>query len=87
MKILISLIVILPTLIAVLLFTVAGLSFNAPELLAAATNPAITTCCIVAGVIALIPLLIAAVVLIMNLISNSKSKNKKPEINGQKRDF
>lgn len=59
-----------------LLFAVAGLAFDRPELLAAADNPAIAICCIVAGVIAMIPLLVAVVILIVNLISNTKSKNK-----------
>ncbi len=74
MKLLISLIVILPTLIAVLLFTVAGFCFNSPEMLAAATNPAIAICCIIAGAIATVPLLAAVVILIVNLISDSKKK-------------
>lgn len=82
MKFLISLIAILPTLIAVLLFMVAGLSYTRPELLVAASNPAIAICCIVAGVIAMIPLFVAVVILIVNLISNSKSKNKASEPNG-----
>lgn len=74
MKFLISLIVILPTLMAVLLFTVAGFCFNAPEMLSAATNPAIAICCIIAGVIAMVPLIAALVILIVNLISDSKKK-------------
>lgn len=78
MKFLISLIVILPTLIAVLLFTVAGLSFNAPKFLVASTNPTMAICCIAAGVIAMIPLLIAAVILILNLVSGTKKKKAAP---------
>lgn len=74
MKFLISLIVIIPTLIAVLLFTVAGLSFNSPEMLVAANNPTIATCCIIAGVIAMIPLIVAVVILIVNFISESNKK-------------
>lgn len=86
MKILISLIVIVPTLIAALLFTIARLSFNTPEMLAASTNPAIASCCIVAGIIAIIPLIVAVVILIVNSISDFK-KNKKSNKNGQTTDI
>lgn len=83
MKFLISLIVIIPTLISALLFTVAGLSYNAPELLAAGTNPTIAICCIVAGVIALVPLIVAAVILSVNLISSNKKKSPQDNTVGQ----
>jgi len=42
MKFLIALLIIIPTLIAVLLFTVAALAYNNPAMLVAASNPAIT---------------------------------------------
>lgn len=74
MKFLISLIVLLPTLISILLFVIAGLSFNAPELLAASSNPTIAICCIIAGIIALVPLLAAPVILLMNFITSTKNK-------------
>ena len=85
MKFLLALIVVIPTLIAVLLFAVAGLSFNAPEMLAAAANPAIAICCIIAGVVALVPLIAASAILIVNLIS--VSKKKKSETKQQKQDI
>ena len=50
MKFLIALLIIIPTLIAILLFTVAALAYNNPAMLAAASNPALFTLCIVAGV-------------------------------------
>lgn len=77
MKFLIALLIIIPTLIAVLLFTVATLAYNNPAMLAAATNPAIATLCIVAGVIAVLPLLVAIIIGITNLITSTKSKKGK----------
>lgn len=78
MKLFISLIIILPTLIAVLLFTVAAFSFNAPALLAASTSPAVAVCCIIAGALALIPLFAAAFVMI-NDIKNKKNTSEQKE--------
>ena len=77
MKFLIALLIIIPTLIAVLLFTVATLAYNNPAMLAAATNPAISTLCIVAGVIAALPLLVDIIIGITNLITSTKSKKGK----------
>ena len=77
MKFLIALLIIIPTLIAILLFTVAGFAYNNPAMLAAATNPAISTLCIVAGVIAVLPLLVAIIIGITNLITSTKSKTGK----------
>ena len=77
MKFLIALLIIIPTLIAVLLFTVATLAYNNPAMLAAATKPAIATLCIVAGVIAALPLLVAIIIGITNLITSTKSKKGK----------
>ena len=77
MKLLIALLIAIPTLIAVLLFTVAALAYNNPAMLAAATNPAIATLCIVAGVIAALPLLVAIIIGITNLITSTKSKKGK----------
>lgn len=74
MKFLIALLIIIPTLIAVLLFTVATFAYNNPAMLAAATNPAVSTLCIVAGVIAALPLLVAIIIGITNLITSTKSK-------------
>ena len=77
MKFLIALLIIIPTLIAILLFTVAGFAYNNPAMLAAATNPAIATLCIVAGVIAALPLLVAIIIGITSLITSTKSKKGK----------
>ena len=77
MKFLIALLIIIPTLIAILLFTVATLAYNNPAMLAAATNPAISTLCIVAGVIAALPLLVAIIIGITNLITSTKNKKGK----------
>lgn len=59
--------VILPTLMAVLMFAVAYLSFNAPQLLAASTNPVIAVCCIAAGVISMIPLFVVIFIKIYDI--------------------
>ena len=77
MKFLIVLLIIIPTLIAILLFTVAGFAYNNPAMLAAATNPAIATLCIMAGVIAALPLLVVIIIGITNLITSTKSKKGK----------
>lgn len=74
MKFLIALIIIIPSLIAVLLFSVAGFAYSAPEMLVAAENPTIAICCIIAGIIAMLPLVAAIVVWIVNIISSSKKK-------------
>ena len=77
MKFLIALLIIIPTLIAILLFTVAGFAYNNPAMLAAATNPTIAILCIVAGLIAVLPLLVAIIIGITNLITSTKSKKGK----------
>lgn len=76
MKFLIALLIILPTLIAVLLFTVAAFAYNNPAMLAAATNPTIAILCIVAGVIATMPLLVAIIIGLTNLITSTKKKKE-----------
>ncbi|MBR2915925.1 MAG: hypothetical protein IKC06_09035 [Clostridia bacterium] len=77
MKFLIALLIIIPTLIAILLFTVAGFAYNNPAMLAAATNPTIAILCIVAGLIAVLPLLVAIIIGITNLITSTKNKKGK----------
>ncbi len=74
MKFLIALLIIIPTLIAVLLFTVAALAYNKPAMLAAASNPTIATLCIVAGVIAALPLLVTIIIWTVNMISKKKQE-------------
>ncbi len=73
MKILIGFLILIPTLIGALLFTVAGLAYNNPALLAATTNPVVAVCCIIAGIIMLLPLLVSLVILLTNL--NKSKKN------------
>ncbi len=74
MKFLIALLIIIPTLIAVLLFTVAALAYSNPAMLAAATNPTIAILCIIAGVIASLPLLVAIIIGLTNLITSTKKE-------------
>ena len=79
MKFLIALLIIIPTLIAVLLFTVAALAYNNPAMLAAATNPTIAIHCIIAGVIAVLPLLVAIIIGLTNLITSTKKKKEQDD--------
>lgn len=79
MKFLIALLIIIPTLIAILLFTVAGFAYNNPAMLAAASNPAIATLCIVAGIIATLPLLVAIIIGLTNLITSTKKKKEQDD--------
>ena len=79
MKFLIALLIIIPTLIAVLLFTVAALAYNNPAMLAAATNPTIAILCIIAGVIAVLPLLVAIIIGLANLITSTKKKKEQDD--------
>ena len=79
MKFLIALLIIIPTLIAVLLFTVASLAYNNPAMLAAATNPTIAILCIIAGVIAVLPLLVAIIIGLTNLITSTKKKKEQDD--------
>ena len=76
MKILIALLIEIPTLIATLLFLVAGFAYNNPAMLAAESNPVIAILCIVAGVIAAIPLIVAIFIGIGSLTSSGKTKIK-----------
>ena len=79
MKFLITLLVIVPTLIAILLFTVAGYAYRNPGMLAAASNPAIAVLCIVAGVIALLPLIAVIAIGLSNILKIGKNKEDKGE--------
>ena len=75
MKFLIGLIIAIPTLIAILLFTIAGLAYNNPAMLSAGTNPVIAILCIIAGVVAAIPLLVAVIIGLGSLIGSGKKKD------------
>lgn len=79
MTFLIALVIIIPTLIAVLLFSVAGFAFYHPELLAASTNPTVAILCIIGGIIAAIPLLVALAIALSNVLNIGKKKNIKGE--------
>ena len=76
MKILIAALIALPTFIAVLLFTVAGLALNNPTMLAASTNPTIAVLCVIAGIIAMLPLIIVMVIGVVNLLTMKKKKDE-----------
>ncbi len=77
MKFLIGLIIAIPTLIAILLFTIAGLAYNNPAMLAAGKNPVIAILCIIAGLVAAIPLIAAVIVGLGSLIGSGKKKAHK----------
>ena len=76
MKFLIASLITIPTLIAALLFTVAGFAYNNPAMLAASTNPTIAVFCIIAGIIAAIPFIVAVIIGFSNLFSSNKNKDK-----------
>ena len=78
MKFLIALLIIMSTLIAVLLFTVAMLACSCPTMLAAASNPTIDILCTVAGIIVMLPLLAVIVIVIVRSITSAK-KNKEQD--------
>jgi len=77
MKFLIALLIIISTLIDVLLFTVAALAYNNPAMLAAASNPAIAILCIISGVIAALPLVVAVIIGLGSLFGKAKKKENK----------
>ena len=79
MKFLITLIVIVPTLIAILLFSVAGFAYVSPAMLDAATNPTVAVLCIIAGVIALLPLIVIIAIGLSNILKIGKNKEDKGE--------
>ena len=67
MKFLIVLLIALPTLLAILLFTVADFAYN---------NPVIAILCIVLGVIAVIPFLAEIIIGLTNLITSTEKKKE-----------
>ena len=77
MKFLIALLIAIPTLIAILLFTIAGFAYNNPAMLAAASNPAIAILCIISGVIAALPLVVAVIIGLGSLFGKAKKKENK----------
>ena len=79
MKFVLALLIIVPTLIAILLFSVAGFAYASPAMLDAATNPMIAVLCIIAGVIALLPLIIVIAIGLSNMLKIGKNKEDKGE--------
>ena len=79
MKFLITLLVIVPTLIAILLFSIAGFAYASPAMLDAATNPTVAVLCIIAGVIALLPLIAVMAIGLSNILKIGKNKEDKGE--------
>ena len=79
MKLLIAALILLPTFIAVLLFIVAGFAWNNPTMLAASTNPTIAVLCVIAGVIATLPLIAAMTVGVIYLFAMKKNKKSEGE--------
>ena len=74
MKFLIALLIAIPTLIAILLFTIAGFAYNNPAMLAAVSNPAIAMLCIISGVIAALPFMVAVIIGLGSLLGSGKKK-------------
>ncbi len=76
MKFLIALLIAIPTLIAILLFTIVGFAYNNPAMLASASNPAIAMLCIISGVIAALPLVVAVIIGLGSLFGSGKKERK-----------
>lgn len=72
MKNFISLLIIIPTAISILLFTVAAFAYKAPEMLVAAENPVMAICCIVGGIISAMPIFVSIVIWIINIFFKKK---------------
>lgn len=77
MKFLIALLIAIPTLISILLFTVAGFAYHNPIMLAASSNPAIAILCIISGVIAALPLVVAVIIGLGSLFGKAKKEENK----------
>ena len=77
MKFVLALLIIVPTLIAILLFSVAGFAYASPAMLDAATNPTVAVLCIIAGVIALLPLIAVMAIGLSNILKIGKNKEDK----------
>ena len=79
MKFVLALLIIVPTLIAILLFSVASFAYASPAMLDAATNPTVAVLCIIAGVIALLPLIVIIAIGLSNILKIGKNKEDKGE--------
>ena len=79
MKFVLALLIIVPTLIAILLLSVAGFAYASPAMLDAAINPTVAVLCIIAGVIALLPLIVIIAIGLSNILRIGKNKEDKGE--------
>jgi len=79
MKRIIALLLIIPTGIAALLFTIAGFLYSSPELLIGKMSGTFITLSIIAGVICILPLVISISVELYSLFSKKVSKKSKPD--------
>ena len=79
MKFVLALLTIVPTLIAILLFSVASFAYASPAMLDAATSPTVAVLCIIAGVIALLPLIVIIAIGLSNILKIGKNKEDKGE--------
>lgn len=79
MKFVLALLIIVPTLIAILLFLVAGFAYASPAMLDAAINPTVAVLCIIAGMIALLPLFVIITIGLSNILRIGKNKEDKGE--------
>lgn len=78
MKYILALLIIVPTLIAILLFTVAGFAYHNPAMLSAESNPTIAVICVIAGVFASLPLIVAIAIGVSNILKiRKKTKVRK----------
>ena len=77
MKFVLALLIIVPTLIAILLFSVAGFAYASPAMLDAAINPTVAVLCIISGVIALLPLIAVMAIGLSNILKIGKNKETK----------
>ena len=79
MKFALALLIIVPMLIAILLFSVTGFAYASPAMLDAATNPTVAVLCIIAGVIASLPLIVIIAIGLSNILKIGKNKEDKGE--------
>ena len=79
MKFVLALLIIVPTLIAILLFSVASFAYASPAMLDAAINPTVAVLCIIAGIIALLPLIAVMAIGLSNILKIGKNKEDKGE--------
>ena len=79
MKFVLAFLIIVPTLIAILLFSVVGFAYASPAMLDAAINPTVAVLWIIAGVIALLTLIVIIAIGLSNILKIGKNKEDKGE--------